>query len=172
MRAARRIVISLAFLAALGALTSAPLTPAAAFGQYMCHTPPSGAARNVVTNASHAYSLYASGCAFINAQDASLYASNGFVPSANLFSVLVGPALTNNTASPLALPANAFIQNIIIAETAGIAATGGVDIGTTTGGQQIVAAVAVGGNVLVNVSSSGTRLFATPTQIYVQCHSG
>lgn len=67
------------------------------------------------------------------------------------------------------------IRDICIQETAGHAITGGLDIGTTPGGQEVVAAKAVGANswAFVAAASILKRLFdtGTPTILYVRAHS-
>lgn len=63
--------------------------------------------------------------------------------------------LTNQTAAfTIDLPANCYITDIFIEETAGNAVTGGVKIGTTNGGTDVVSAFAVGANSIAMIPSA------------------
>lgn len=57
--------------------------------------------------------------------------------------------------STLVLPANAYIQRIIVKNNTANAITGGIAIGTTNGGADIMVALAVAGNALVTDIGTG-----------------
>lgn len=52
------------------------------------------------------------------------------------------------------IPAGYFIQNILVEETTNHAITGGLDVGTTDGGQEVIAAMTVGGNSKLSVADT------------------
>ena len=56
--------------------------------------------------------------------------------------------------STVVLPANSYIQQIIILNTTGNIVLGGIKIGTTSGAVDVVAAVAVGANATVTVTDA------------------
>ncbi|MCH7521407.1 MAG: hypothetical protein IIB42_06900 [Candidatus Marinimicrobia bacterium] len=59
-----------------------------------------------------------------------------------------------------AIPAGYRIKSIVVEETAGNAITGGLKIGTSAGGTQVVNGQAVGANALVDCAL-GTVIFST-----------
>lgn len=74
------------------------------------------------------------------------------------------------------IPANYRIASITIKETANNAITGGLDIGTTNGGQQIVAAYTVTALLYKTIEDSAIvttgKVFAADTPIYINAHTG
>jgi hypothetical protein len=71
----------------------------------------------------------------------------------------------------IAQPAYTAIRRIWIDERAGNAVTGGVDIGTTNGGQQILAALAVGANATVEAAPVISNYQAAADILYVTAAS-
>ena len=162
----------------------APLQPAhAAFGGVYCAPATSGAAegpkRVVNPNTSTAYSLNGQGCAFIANADIGYFLSQGYTQNGTLYTlVMTGITANTTTANSPILPAGAFIHAIVIAETAGNAVTGGVDIGTAASGAQIASAFAVGASSLSAITGATIllRLFGTgplpaSQQIFFTCHT-
>lgn len=140
--------------------------------------------RRVVNTSSTAspqpsYVLNNEGCAVIASGDVGFFLSQGYFYGPNIFSLIQTgiTATTTSSTSTIVLPASAIIQNIVLAETAGNAITGGVDIGDSTSATEYVSAQALGANGTVVVPDSAlTRLngnSGTPTayQILVKCHS-
>jgi hypothetical protein len=164
-------------IVALAAIAIAPLVPKhearAAFGSYLCSpTLPnsgSGMARtvggaNTFVPSGTLYALNGQGCAFVANQDVSSFLAQGYTGGQNFFSAsLVGLTANTTTTNSPTLPAGAYIHNIVLAETAGTAVSGGVKIGTTAGGTDIVAAQAVAGNALVTITDASLlkRSFGT-----------
>ena len=68
-------------------------------------------------------------------------------------------------------PANAVIERIIVTNTTANAITGGLKLGTTSGGTDVVAALTVGANALTYVTDAATlkRFFSltAPQPIYL-----
>lgn len=149
-------------------------------------SPPVGAngPRRVVNTSSTAspqpaYNLNTDGCAVIASGDIGFFLSQGFYYGPNIFS-LVQTAITASTTtstSTITLPASAVIQNVILAETAGNAITGGIDLGDSGSATRFASGVALGANATVVIADSAlTRVFAnsgTPAsdQIFVACHT-
>lgn len=71
--------------------------------------------------------------------------------------------------SAISVPAGYAITDIMIENTTANAVTGGIKIGTTSGGTDVVAAQAVGANGLVMTGSILKRVFSTsaPTALYI-----
>lgn len=155
----------------------------AAFGSVLCApSSPNGAEgpRRVVNpNTTTAYGLNGQGCAFIAQADVGYFLSQGYTQGASFANIsMVGITANTTTGNSPILPAGALIHSIVIAETAGNAVTGGVDIGTAAAGAQIASAVAVGANALVSVTGAAllVRLFGTgplpaAQQIFFACHT-
>ncbi len=77
------------------------------------------------------------------------------------------PALT--AAGTFVLPKNTYIDDIIINNTTANAVTGGIKIGTTLGGTDVVTALAVGANATVYANPTGIakRVFTVDTTLYI-----
>ena len=177
---------ALAFaLAPLAAANAAATTQAA--HAYLCA--PIGVAQSpggkrVVNTSSTAspqpsYVLNGNGCAVIASGDIGFFVSQGYVPGPNIFTAVQTGITATQTASTstLNLPAGAVIDMVVLAETAGNAITGGVDLGDSTSATEYASAVTLGANATVTIADSAlTRLFAnsgTPAndQILVKCHT-
>lgn len=163
----------LAFAAFLALAASLP-TPAQANGVILCSPDVGPRGARQVTNpgaSGGTYSLNGAGCAYISEanSDAAFFRAQGFVPGPNLFStVQVTGVLTGTTSVqlPFALPANAFIQNLVIQNTTANAVTGGINIGSTTGAADIVSAKVCAASCLTTVLDSAIllRVFSTTAQ--------
>jgi hypothetical protein len=168
-----RLILAASALAAAIALPASEQPARAAFGSYLCApTLPnseSGMARtiggaNTFVPSGTLYVLNGQGCAFIANQDVGAFQSQGYTGGQNFFSTsLVGLTANTTTTNSPTLPAGAYIHNIVIAETSGTAVSGGVKIGSTAGGTDIVAAQAVAGNALVTITDASLlkRSFGT-----------
>jgi hypothetical protein len=70
------------------------------------------------------------------------------------------------------MPANAVLRAIYVQNTTANAVTGGIDIGTTSGGTDVASAVAVAGNALVVIAPSNGYFSATANQLlYITAHT-
>ena len=160
---------NLAFAAA-ALLGIALAAPADAAQQYLCSA--SGSARQVTNIASTAspqpvYSLNAKGCALFAQADVGFFLTQGYTPfsSDNSVFLVTGTLPASGTANIVGpnIPPGAYIQQIIIQNLTGNAVTGGVSVGTTANGTDVVAAQAVGANGLVFVTDATLlkRVFST-----------
>jgi hypothetical protein len=111
------------------------------------------------------YTLDPNGCAKMVPADWAYFASQGFTQGAGVGSIYVGPftAQTTTSNSPI-LPANAFIDGIIIQETSGNAVTGGLDIGVAGSSDATIAsAFAVPANAVIAVPQASILKNVFPT---------
>ena len=71
--------------------------------------------------------------------------------------------------SQIVIPSNSYIDMILFKETAGNAVTGGIKIGTTVGGTDIVSSQAVPASTAghINDSTMQTRVFTAPQTLYI-----
>ena len=157
-------------IAALG-LIAGTYEPANAANSWMCKpiTPASGAAVRITNPAtSTSYSADGRGCALIANADIGYFLSQGWASDPR---TLNGNQIIANT-NIGTLPANAYIDSIIVQETSGGAVTGGLDIGTATGGTQIVSALTCAASCLTSVADTAIlkRVFSStaPTNIWVK----
>jgi hypothetical protein len=124
------------------------------------------------------YTLNGSGCTLVAVGDVAYFLSQGFAFGAQTGMIQYAGLTSASSATSVligTLPQGAVIQSILLAETAGAAITGGVAIGTTSSGTNIVTAQALGANGLLVVAdasvtkiigSTGTTL-ANP--VYATC---
>lgn len=154
-----RALLAFGFVAALFA--AAPAANAAQLG--MCApdavAAATGARRVVNPVTQNSYSLNSAGCGLIASGDIGYFASQGYT-SGSLGSTIIYttgalPASgTTDIPIPTAVPAGAYIKMLIIQNTTANAVTGGVSIGTTANGTDVVLAQAVGANGLVFVTDA------------------
>lgn len=131
------------------------------------------------------YTLNGQGCALVAIGDLAYFLSQGFTPAAQTGMIQFAGLTSAASATSVqigVLPQGAIIQTIFMAETAGAAITGGVAVGTTSSGTNIVTAQTLGANsatVLADtavtkiITSSGTTIanpvFAT---CVTSCNAG
>lgn len=156
----RKHLIAVAALAL--ALGAAPFFQAEAASPqaYMCQGDVSGAstgARTIGGSGSAVpsgtlYTLNSGGCALIAQADIGYFLSQGFTQGSSQTStfLITGALPASGTADIVGpvIPAGAYIQQIIWFNTTANAVTGGVSVGTTANGTDVVAAQAVGANAL------------------------
>lgn len=153
----------LAATLALAAISLSVPQSAQAANIYLC-APPAVAAGNPgrVTNpgaSGGSYVLNNKGCALISIanSDAAYFQSQGYTQGPNLFSVtFVSGVMTSTTSVAITppIPANAAIRDIYISNTTANAVTGGIDIGTTSGGNDVVSAKTCAANCLAFVADA------------------
>jgi hypothetical protein len=167
----RKIGIAAA-LAALSATVSLPAvaaTSVAADLVEMCSPPGAGPtwAKSVVNPSSGGgtYSLNTKGCAIMAIADVAYFRSQGFTQGGGLGALYAGPfTAQSTTANSPTLPANAYIETIIVQETTGNAITGGLDVGVAgSSDATIVSAFAVGANAVINIPSASILKKVFPT---------
>lgn len=176
MKPFRIAALAAALLLAAGAAYQFS-SPADASVTRVCRPAASGASpgpgRWTAPGSGTAYNVDPLGCALISFTDYTDALAAGFRLGPLTQSVgLIG--VTNNTVpSPaeLVLPPGAFIQGIVVENTTANAVTGGVKIGTTSGGTEVVTALTCGASCLTHVADSAIskRVFSasTPTTLYI-----
>jgi len=167
MKFARHLIFAAAAL--LAATLAAPQAFAAS--QVLCAPEAAGTAAGpkvvVNPNTNVRYSLNSGGCAIIASGDIGYMLSQGYTPGPSLNTLIytTGALPASGTGDIVigAIPAGAYIQQVIVQNTTANAVTGGVSLGTTANGTDIVAAQAVGANALVFVTDATLlkRVFST-----------
>lgn len=151
-------------------LLSITLLPerADAAASYMCQGDVSGAStgsRTVGGTGSAVpsgtlYVLNSGGCALIQLADVGYFTSQGYLANSSqnviLFNTGVAAGTTNFVIGTI--PAKAYIQQIIFSNSVAAAVTGGISIGTSANGTQVVAAQAVGASTDVAVAQAAILL--------------
>jgi len=155
-------------LAALSLAYLVPMAPAFAAAQVLCAPEVSGAVRaprRVVNTASTAspqpsYNLNGAGCALIQQADLGFFLSQGYTVGPGQGTILFTTGVAAGTTDFVigTLPAKAYIQQIIFSNSVAAAVTGGVSIGTTANGTNIVAAQAVGASTDVATAQASILL--------------
>ncbi len=145
-------------LAALGLAALFAPAPSYAASQILCAPEVSGAAtgsRVVVNTSSTAspqpsYTLNAVGCAQINVADVGFFLSQGFTQGSPFQSLVFNTGVATGTTDFVigTIPAQAYIQSIIYSNSTANAVTGGIAVGTTANGTDVVAAQACAANCL------------------------
>lgn len=117
------------------------------------------------------YVLNGQGCGVVLAQDVGYFLSLGFTQQGlNSLQFVVPVAATGTTSYQVGtLPASTYIRDVFVSNTdASHAVTGGIDIGTTSGGTDVVAAanLAVGTSSynFVTDANLAKRVFSTTAQ--------
>lgn len=163
--------------AAALALLAFYIAPTASFagGTVMCAPEVSGAARSprqFVNPNGGTYGLNSSGCAYMALADIGYAKSQGFNYGPNGGSIVFNTGVATGTTDFVigSVPANAYVQQIIYSNSVAAAVTGGVSIGTTANGVDVVAAQAVGSTALVNTANASIlkQVFSTtaPTPLH------
>ncbi|TAL43843.1 MAG: hypothetical protein EPN91_05660 [Salinibacterium sp.] len=96
------------------------------------------------------YVLNGQGCGLIAQGDVGYFASQGFTQASSQQSFLFTTGVATGTTDFVigSVPAGAYIQQIIYSNAVAAAVTGGISIGTTANGTDVVAAQAVGSSAL------------------------
>src|SRR6266700_3679556 len=131
--------------------------------------------RIVLPHNGNTYSLNGEGCVLVQQSNLAWFISQGFNPPDSLINDLFAASgvIASGTASVALgiLPANYYIEDIVLAEAARNAITGPINIGSSAGDNDIVAALAVGANALIVVPNASVlkRAFSTiaPTNLFV-----
>lgn len=132
--------------------------PAEAATQFLCGPDIAGGIqgpRRVTNTASTAspqptYGLNSAGCALINQADVGFFLSQGYTPGSSEQTILFTTGVATGTTDFVIgnVPANYYITEIVYSNSTANAVTGGISIGTTANGTDVVAAQAVGANAL------------------------
>lgn len=153
-----RLLAGLAAAAIVAAPFSlAPILPAKAAWVVACAPDVAGGVqgpKQIVVPGStvaSAYNLNSNGCAAVGTSDRGYLASQGFVFNGGLGSAQVTFSATPATVT---LPPGAAILAIAAQETSGTAITGGIKIGTTSGGGNVVTGQALGSRGTIFLTGS------------------
>lgn len=164
--------------AAALALLAISIAPTASFagGTVMCSPEISGAVRAprrvVNPNTSNAYGLNGFGCAYMALADIGYFQSQGFSFGPNGGSIVFNTGVATGTTDFVigSVPANAYIQQVVYSNSVAAAVTGGVSIGTTANGTDVVAAQTVGSSALTSTANASIlkQVFSTtaPTPLH------
>lgn len=159
MKMLRNLVLAAAALA--GVLSA---SPSFAAQQFLCApdaiSTATGGRRVVNPNTNAAYALNSAGCTAIQQADIGYFLTQGFTPGASEGTILFTTGVATGTTDFIigTLPAKAVITDVVFSNSVAAAVTGGVSIGTTANGTNIVAAQAVGASTDVAVVSSSILL--------------
>lgn len=163
-----RLLLAGAFALAL----FTPIAPADAAQINVCKPAASGTApgpgRWTAAASGTSYTTNNAGCVLISPTDLPDAQADGFVLRSQLFSAV---AYRFVAATSIVIPAGTYIDRVIVQETSGGAITGGLKVGTTSGGTDVLAAVTCAASCLTWVPdvSFGTRIFAStaPTTLFM-----
>lgn len=111
------------------------------------------------------YILNPQGCALVAQGDVGYFQSQGFTQASSQQTILFTTGVATGTTDFVigSVPAGAYIQQLIFSNSVAAAVTGGVSIGTTANGVDVVAAQAVGASGLTFTTDALTlkRVFST-----------
>jgi hypothetical protein len=162
----------------LGAAAFLATVPAYAATVNMCApdeaNKASGPRRYVNPNTGDSFITSGAGCAFVSYADVGWALSQGFSYAAPYVSQSAQGNVQNGSLS-ITIPGNAVIRDIIWQEVSNVTPTGGIRMGITSGGAQVVAAFALAASSLVYTPEVSllwrlqlaTTSVLTPTTLYV-----
>jgi hypothetical protein len=106
------------------------------------------------------YILNGQGCTLVQLADIGYFLSQGFTQSSSQNAIVFNTGVATGTTNFVigTLPAKAYIQQIIFSNSVAAAVTGGVSVGTTANGTNIVAAQAVGASTDVATAQAAILL--------------
>lgn len=170
------------FALAAAAALLAPISyqPAQANSIVLCSPEVSGAAAGPkrVTNpgtSGGSYTLDANGCApFLTSNsDAAYFQSQGYTPGSPFRSFVYTTGVATGTTDFVigTIPANGYIRDILFSNSVAAAVTGGVSIGTTANGTDVVAAQTCGASCLTFTTDANTLKRPFSTTASTQLHA-
>lgn len=144
----KKLIAALAGVAVLaGSVAFFASQKAHAVSVVMCAPKPASGAPGprfitIPNTSANNYTLDANGCAPVNEiNDAAYLATQGFYQGAGSFSIFGVVSSANASTAIGTLPPSTRIDSITIQETAGNSVTGGIKVGTTNGGNDVVAGI-------------------------------
>src|ERR1700682_186460 len=162
------VTLALAFCAQIAAANAGPQVVLCASARAQAGSSAVGTIS--LTHLSQSYAADPSGCVVAaNLADAAIFRANGYSEPGKERSVLFTTGVQTGATSFLIgqIPPGAYLQQIVFANSTANSA-GNLTFGTTSGGSDIVAAVACGANCLAALTLLKTVLSTTaPQQIYV-----
>lgn len=156
--------------------------PAHAATQMLCSPDVAGGVqgpRRVTNTASTAspqptYGLNSAGCALINQADIGFFMSQGFTPGSSEATILYTTGVIASGTTDLVIgnvPANYYIAEIVYSNAIAAAVTGGISIGTTANGTDVVAAQAVGSSALTFTANASILKQPFSTTVSTPLHA-
>jgi hypothetical protein len=148
MNSTRKLLIAAAL--AVAALLPAKYAEAAS-AQLCTPSAQSGSKRIVNPNTNAVYQTNGRGCAVFQGADVGYFQSQGFSvgPDGGVAIIYTTGVATGTTDFTIgSIPAGAYIKEIVYSNAVASAVTGGISIGTTANGTDVVAAQAVGSSAL------------------------
>lgn len=169
-----RTALFLAAAAAALASFALPSAPAQAANAILCSPMGDnmGSRRITNPNTNVSYTLDGRGCGLIAIADLGYFRSQGFSSVPGLTSTIFNTGVATGTTNfPIGIiPAGAYIQQIIFSNSVAAAVTGGISIGSTASGTDVVAAQACGASCLTFTTDALTlkRVFSltAPTTLH------
>lgn len=106
------------------------------------------------------YILNGQGCVLVGLADVGYFQSQGFTQGSSQNSIVFNTGVATGTTDFVigTLPSKAYIQQIVFSNSVAAAVTGGISVGSSANGTQIVAAQAVGASTDVAVAQAGILL--------------
>lgn len=117
----------------------------------------------IPTTSQTQYSLDSNGCAPIqDLNDVGYLISQGFLQGAGVYTAFALTSSATAATAVITLPAATRIDSVVIQEIAGNSVTGGIKIGTTNGGNDVVAGITCGASCLATATdvSMAKRVFS------------
>lgn len=118
------------------------------------------------------YVLNGQGCGLIASGDVGYFQSIGFTQASSQQSIVFTTGVATGTTDFLigTLPAKAYIQQIIFSNAVAASVTGGISIGSSANGTQIVTAQSVGSSADIAVSAANITLPVSATGVATPLH--
>lgn len=160
-----RALLAIGFVAALIAGS-----PANAAQQVLCApdavASATGARRVVNPVTSNAYGLNSAGCALVAQADIGYFLTQGYTPGSSEGTILFTTGVIASGTTDMvigSIPPGMYIQEITYSNAIASAVTGGISIGTTANGTDVVAAQTVGSSALTFTPSASIlkQVFST-----------
>ncbi len=117
------------------------------------------------------YTLSSQGCVLVAVGDVAYFLSQGFSPGPQTGMIQFAGLTSASSATSVqigVLPQGAIIQTVFMAETAGAAITGGVALGTTSSGTNIVTAQTLGANAATVLADTAVTKIITSSGTTIQ----
>lgn len=166
--------------AALAIAALAFIAPASAANILMCQGDVSGATTGTRTiggtlsqvPSGTVYVLNGQGCALVATGDVGYFQSQGFTQASSQNSIVFTTGVATGTTDFLigTLPAKAYIQQIIFSNLTANAVTGGISVGSSANGTQIVTAQTMAASTDIAVSAANLTLPVSATGVATGLH--
>lgn len=153
---------------AIGLAALFGVSAAEAANLYLCAPSRAGAAlgpASFTASSGTTYRTNSRGCTLVAYADVGDALALGYAVNAPFGSMTRTLISASSATATFTLPASAYIQQIIVAETSGASITGGIMIGSTSGGNDIIKAISANsGQISANVDSAALTA-VSPTSV-------